>query len=82
MRIKSPGSQMHFTAGLPFRLLADAWGVDEWTCPPGHPPYACSDNLVQFYIDGAKAGEVQQTQRVRIIGSFVSPVDRAGRPTC
>jgi hypothetical protein len=58
VRIKSPSSQMHFTAGLPFRLLADAWGVDEWTCPPGHPPYACSDNLVQFYIDGAKAGEV------------------------
>ena len=58
VRVKSPASQMHFTAGLPLRLLADAWGRDEWTCPPGHPPYACQDNIVQFYIDGGKVGEV------------------------
>src|SRR5215831_1981455 len=43
VRIKSPAAQMHFTAGLPLRLLADAWGRDEYTCPPGHPPYACTD---------------------------------------
>src|SRR5690349_15446809 len=37
-RVKSPGPQMHFTAGLPFRFLADAYDPNEFTCPPGHPP--------------------------------------------
>src|SRR4051812_42636211 len=29
-RVKSPGQQMHFTAGLPFRILADAFDPNDY----------------------------------------------------
>src|SRR6266536_1274578 len=35
-RIKSPAQYMHFTAGVPFRILADALDTNLWMCPPGH----------------------------------------------
>jgi len=57
-RIKSPGQRMKFTAGLPFRILADANDPRQWECPPGHPPYVCSDSSMTFYIDGAPVGVV------------------------
>jgi hypothetical protein len=57
-RVKSPGQRMHFTAGLPFRILADANDPMAYECPPGHPPYACSDSSVTFLIDGAAVGTV------------------------
>ena len=57
-RVKSPGPQMHFTAGLPFRILADGNDPLAYECPPGHPPYACPDSAMAFYIDGQLAGTV------------------------
>ena len=57
-RIKSPGQRMHFTAGLPFRILADANDPNAYQCPPGHPPYACPDSSMTFLVDGQGAGTV------------------------
>lgn len=57
-RIKSPAQHMHFTAGLPFRILADGVGTDEWQCAPGHPPYCCADSAMDFFVDAAKVGTV------------------------
>ena len=57
-RIKSPGPQMHFTAGLPFRILADANDPQAYECPPGHPPYVCSDSSMAFFVDGQQVGTV------------------------
>jgi hypothetical protein len=57
-RIKSPNQRMHFTVGLPFRILADANDPKQWQCPPGHPPYVCSDSSMMFLIDGAPVGSV------------------------
>jgi hypothetical protein len=55
-RVKSPNQRMHFTAGLPFRILADGNDPKAWQCPPGHPPYVCPDSSMVFYIDGAAVG--------------------------
>src|SRR5262245_1467790 len=55
-RVKSPNQRMHFTAGLPFRILADGNDPLAYECPPGHPPYNCPDSAMTFYIDGAVAG--------------------------
>jgi hypothetical protein len=55
-RVKSPGQRMHFTAGLPFRMLADATDPNSYLCPPGHPPYNCPGTYVSFFIDGQLAG--------------------------
>ncbi len=55
-RIKSPGQRMHFSAGLPFRILADANDPNAWQCPPGHPPYVCDDSLMTFFLDGIEVG--------------------------
>jgi hypothetical protein len=55
-RIKSPAPHMHFTAGAPFRILADAEDVNAWMCPPGHPPYVCPGSEVRFYVDGSYIG--------------------------
>lgn len=57
-RVKSPNAQMHFTAGLPFRILADGNDPRAYECPPGHPPYACSDSSMTFYVDGATVGTI------------------------
>lgn len=57
-RIKSPGQRMTFTAGVPFRILADASDPRQWECPPGHPPYVCTDSSMTFYVDGAPIGVV------------------------
>lgn len=57
-RIKSPGQRMKFTAGLPFRMLADANDPRQWECPPGSPPYVCSDSSMTFYVDGQAVGTV------------------------
>ncbi len=57
-RVKSPGPQMHFTANLPFRTLADANDPLAWECPPGHPPYACTDSTMTFSIDGTTVGTI------------------------
>jgi hypothetical protein len=47
---------MHFTAGLPFRILADGGGdPNAWKCPPGHPPYLCGSKL-EFFVDGGLVG--------------------------
>ncbi len=62
-RVKSPQQQMHFTEQLPFRLLADAIGIEEWNCPPGHPPYVCPDEHVDFLINGSVAGTVQMNDQ-------------------
>jgi len=55
-RIKSPAPHMHFTAGLPLRMLADVRDTNAWQCPPGHPPYVCSGTQVRFYVDGQLVG--------------------------
>jgi hypothetical protein len=55
-RIKSPAQQMHFTAGFPLRILADAIDANNWMCPPGHPPYVCPGTEVRFFVDGQLAG--------------------------
>src|SRR5687767_8120269 len=47
-RIKSPAQHMRFTAGLPFRILADANDPKAYQCPPGHPPYVCADSAMTF----------------------------------
>jgi hypothetical protein len=47
---------MHFTAGLPFRMLADVRDTNAWQCPPGHPPYVCAGTQERFYVDGLLAG--------------------------
>jgi hypothetical protein len=57
-RIKSPGQRMKFTAGLSFRILADANDPRQWECPPGSPPYVCSDSSMTFYVDGQPVGTV------------------------
>ncbi len=57
-RVKSPAQEMHFTAGLPFRFLADAEDINAWQCPPGHPPYVCNGTEERFYIDGQLVGAV------------------------
>jgi len=57
-RVKSPGPQMHFTAGLPFRILADANDPQAYACPPGHPPYTCPDSSMSFLVDGNVVGTV------------------------
>ena len=57
-RIKSPAQHMHFTAGAPLRILADALDLNAWMCPPGHPPYVCPGTQVRFYVDGQLAGAV------------------------
>jgi hypothetical protein len=49
---------MHFTAGLPFRILADGNDPRAYECPPGHPPYACPDSSMAFAIDGQVVGTV------------------------
>jgi hypothetical protein len=56
VRVKSPASQMRFTAGLPFRILADSADPDAWMCPPGHPPYVCPGTEMRFYVDGTLVG--------------------------
>src|SRR5215470_13544793 len=55
-RVKSPNQRMHFTAGLPFRILADGNDPLAYECPPGHPPYNCPDSAMTFYVDGAVVG--------------------------
>ena len=55
-RIKSPAQQMHFTAGFPLRILADALDTNNWMCPPGHPPYVCPGTEVRFFVDGQQVG--------------------------
>ena len=57
-RVKSPNQRMHFTANLPFRILADANDSRAYECPPGHPPYACSDSSMTFMVDGGPVGTV------------------------
>ncbi len=57
-RIKSPAQHMHFTAGAPLRILADALDANAWVCPPGHPPYVCPGSAVRFYVDGQQVGTV------------------------
>lgn len=55
-RVKSPNQQMHFTAGLPFRILADGNDPKAYQCPPGHPPYVCADSSMVFLVDGKVVG--------------------------
>lgn len=55
-RIKSPAQHMHFTAGFPLRILADALDANSWMCPPGHPPYTCPGTEVRFFVDGQLVG--------------------------
>lgn len=55
-RVKSPGQRMRFTAGLPFRILADGNDPNAYQCPPGSPPYVCADSEMQFYVDGVLVG--------------------------
>jgi hypothetical protein len=57
-RVKSPGQRMHFTEGLPFRILADANDIQAYECPPGSPPYVCADSNMEFFIDGVSVGVV------------------------
>jgi hypothetical protein len=57
-RVKTPINQMHFTAGLPLRLFADVRDPNSWQCPPYHPPYACPDSFVAFYVDGKAVGTI------------------------
>lgn len=57
-RIKSPAQRMHFTEGLPFRILADANDTQAYECPPGNPPYVCPDSNMEFFIDGVSVGVV------------------------
>jgi hypothetical protein len=57
-RVKSPGQRMRFTAGLPFRILADGNDPSAWECPPGHPPYVCPDSAMTFFVDGQPVGTV------------------------
>jgi hypothetical protein len=57
-RIKSPAQHMHFTAGAPLRILADALDANAWMCPPGHPPYVCPGTEVRFYVDGQLVASV------------------------
>ena len=56
--MKSPNQGMHFTAGLPMRLLADASTGEEGLCPPFQPPSACTDNSVTFSVDGVEVGTI------------------------
>jgi len=49
---------MHYTAGLPFRMLADVRDTNAWMCPPGHPPYVCAGTQESFYIDGQLQGTI------------------------
>jgi hypothetical protein len=49
---------MHYTAGLPFRMLADVRDTNAWMCPPGHPPYVCAGTQEGFYIDGRLVGTI------------------------
>lgn len=57
-RVKSPNQHMHFTAALPFRILADANDPKAYQCPPGKPPYVCSDSSMVFRVDGQVVGTV------------------------
>ncbi len=57
-RVKSPSQRMHFTEGLPFRILADGNDPNAYECPPGHPPYVCPDSNMQFFVDGVMVGMV------------------------
>jgi hypothetical protein len=57
-RIKSPNQRMRFTAGLPFRILADGLDPRAYQCPPGHPPYTCADSAMTFFVDGAPVATV------------------------
>jgi len=61
-RIKSPAQHMHFIAGLPIRILADALDVNAWVCPPGHPPYVCPGSEERFYVDGQLVGSVPPSE--------------------
>ena len=57
VRVASPGQQMTFTAGLPFRMFAD--GAD-----PGGFQWMNGRNVpaeVRFFIDGNMVGVAQQT---------------------
>lgn len=56
-RVKSPGQQMRFTAGLPFRILADGNDPKAYQCPPGHPPYVCPDSSMVFLVDSEVVGK-------------------------
>ncbi len=47
---------MHFTAGAPLRILADARDPNAYLCPPGHPPYVCPGTRENFYVDGQLVG--------------------------
>jgi hypothetical protein len=58
VRVKSPASQMRFTEGLPFRILADYSDSNAWQCPPGHPPYVCPGTEMRFYVDDVLVGTV------------------------
>ncbi|MCW5805847.1 MAG: hypothetical protein KIT31_25980 [Deltaproteobacteria bacterium] len=57
-RVKSPNQRMRFTAGLPFRILADGNDPRAYQCPPGHPPYVCPDSSMRFFVDGTAVGTV------------------------
>lgn len=62
-RVKSPGQRMRFTAGLPFRMLADGQDVNAYLCPsvgppPARPPYVCPDSSMAFFVDGKRVGAV------------------------
>lgn len=81
-RVKSPNQRMHFTAGLPFRILADGNDPKAYECPPGHPPYVCPDSSMVFLIDGKEVGRVlpdpknQNLWELRLPGGL-SPGDHA-----
>lgn len=57
-RVKSPGQRMRFTAGLPFRILADGQDINDYLCPPARPPYVCPDSSMAFFVDGQNVGTV------------------------
>ena len=61
-RIKSPAQHMHFTAGAPLRILADAIDPNAWVCPPGHPPYVCPGSEERFFVDGQLVGSIPPSQ--------------------
>src|SRR5262245_23472772 len=55
-RVKSPGQQMKFTEGLPFRILADGLDAAGYQWMSGRSVAA----TVRFYVDGTMAGSANQ----------------------
>lgn len=60
-RVKSPGQRMHFTAGVPFRVLADGQDIKAFQCS-NQPPYSCPDSSMAFLIDGVAVHSVPPDQ--------------------